>query len=79
MTTTTFFGRGYPALVWCWTALWIAAFIWTWRRYHELALWLKIVISAALILTTPNRGDLLLIRQYWRKQERRDNEERTHV
>jgi len=50
----------FAAFAWCYTCLWVAAFIVLWRYYDSWHLWAKIGASVGLILTTPDASDLFL-------------------
>lgn len=53
--------RSYAVFAWIFTALWIAALIWTWVNYDQWPVWGRILAGAALVLTTPAGSDLFLL------------------
>lgn len=53
--------RSYAVFAWFFTALWIAALLWTWTNYAQWPVWGKILAGVALVLTTPAGSDLFLL------------------
>lgn len=53
--------RSYAVFAWFFTALWVAALVWSWVNHDRWPVWGRILAVVVLVLTTPAGGDLFLL------------------